>query len=75
MKLIHQSKFYGLYEKVIDRESVYELLKARSMERKQAKRSDSILESLAKSAARSAGRELDHQILRGVLGSILGGKR
>ncbi len=31
MKLISQSKFYGIYEKVIDRESAYELLKARAM--------------------------------------------
>ncbi len=31
MKSIRQSMFYGLYEKVIDRESAYELLKARAM--------------------------------------------
>lgn len=31
MKLIRQSVFYGQYEKVIDRESAYELLKARAM--------------------------------------------
>lgn len=35
MKLIHQSKFCGLYEKVIDRESAYELLKARSIKASQ----------------------------------------
>lgn len=35
MKLIHQSKFYGLYEKVIDRESAYELLKARAIKESQ----------------------------------------
>lgn len=31
MKLIQQSQFYGFYEKAIDRESAYELLKARTL--------------------------------------------
>lgn len=88
MKLIRQSIVYGLYEKAIDRESAYEILKARAMKasqsyvpsqpsykQKPARKTDSVLESMAKSAARSVGRELGRQILRGVLGTIFGGKR
>ncbi len=37
MKLIRQSKLYGVYEKVIDRESAYELLKARAMKTSEPK--------------------------------------
>lgn len=31
MKIIQQSQFYGLYDKLIDRESAYEILKARAL--------------------------------------------
>jgi len=37
MKIMRESKFYGLYEKVIDRESAYELLKSRAMKASEAK--------------------------------------
>jgi len=37
MKLVRQSKFYGVYEKAIDRESAYELLKARAMKASEPK--------------------------------------
>jgi len=89
--VIRNSPLHGHYEKVIDHESAYEMLKDRAEsapavkptpKRKPARRSDTVMEAMAKSAARSFGRQLatagkqvTTEILRGVLGSILGGTR
>ena len=81
---IEKSVLFGHYEKVVDRESAYEKLKAavaaapatagQSL-RAPARTPDTFVESMAKSAARAAASQMGRQIIRGVLGSILGGSR
>jgi hypothetical protein len=86
---IRTSVLNNVYEKQVDRESAYEILKthveataaedaelATSSSKKQpVSRSDGILEAAAKSAARAIGSQLGRQIIRGILGSILGGRK
>lgn len=84
-EIIRQSVIYGHYEKAVDRESAYEMLKGRAEQSYQAapsppaqkggRQPESIVEAMAKSAARAIGSQLGREILRGVLGSILGGGR
>ncbi|MBN1381596.1 MAG: DUF853 family protein [Deltaproteobacteria bacterium] len=88
--IIRQSLIYGHYEKAVDRESAYELLKVKAEQReqevqataaqkKEAKagrsQTDNLLAAAAKSAAHAIGSQIGRQIIRGVLGSIFGGKR
>ncbi len=88
-KIIQQSDLYGHYEKLIDRESAYEILKARasklevanangagreSSPGRTAKQPASNAEKLAMSVARAAGSQLGRQLVRGVLGSLFGGR-
>ncbi len=86
---IRTSIVNNVYEKQVDRESAYEILKAQvalaaaeedkaaeaTNNKTPASRSDSILEAAAKSAARAIGSQLGRQIIRGILGSILGGRK
>ena len=85
---IRVSIINGVYEKHVDRESAYEILKAQvaasaaqdaelaeAGKKEPASRSDGILEAAAKSAARAIGSQLGRQIIRGILGSILGGRK
>ncbi len=88
-QIIQQSLVYGHYEKEVDRESAYEVLKVRAEQtaqteaaaetvtQKQSKsrQPDDIWASMAKSAARAASSQAGRQIVRGVLGSIFGGRR
>ncbi len=89
-QIIQQSVLYGHYEKEVDRESAYEMLKTRAeqatqeAEAEQAEKAaqkqpkgqpDDIWASMAKSAARAAGSQMGRQIIRGVMGSIFGGRR
>jgi DNA helicase HerA-like ATPase len=88
-QVVRTSVLYGVYEKVIDRESAYEVLKAKAatMQAEEAQRvaqkrqppsaTDQVgkmLGSMAQSAARSIGTQIGRQIMRGVLGSIFGKK-
>jgi DNA helicase HerA-like ATPase len=87
--IIKDSVLYGHYEKTIDRESAYELLKGRAeaasqaaeelSEREEPKKTgrkrDTLMETVVKSAVRSMGSTMGRQIIRGVLGSIFGGRR
>ena len=89
--LISQSALSGHYEKAVDRDSAYEVLKTRTEQktsdaasvptgtemptRKPGRQRDTLVEAMAKSAARAVGSQLGREILRGVLGSIFGGKR
>ncbi len=88
-KIIQQSDLYGHYEKLIDRVSAYEILKARasklevanangagreSSPGRTAKQPASNAEKLAMSVARAAGSQLGRQLVRGVLGSLFGGR-
>jgi DNA helicase HerA-like ATPase len=79
--IIKQSSIFGHYEKAMDRESAYEMLKARAPQAEQtvAKSGSSwqaeaggLLGALGKSAARAMGTQVGREIMRGVLGSIFG---
>lgn len=90
-QIIQQSVVYGHYEKEVDRESAYEMLKVRAEQATQeaeatavekaaqkqpkGRQPDDIWASMAKSAARAAGSQMGRQIIRGVMGSIFGGRR
>jgi DNA helicase HerA-like ATPase len=79
--LIKQSPLYGHYERGVDRESAYEMLKARAPQAEEpaAKKSSSwqsdpgqLLDAFGKSAARAIGSHVGREIIRGVLGSLFG---
>lgn len=81
--LMQRSPFFGQYEKGVDRESAYELLRARKNQQlvpprptsssetsRPGRTREGVGEAMLKSFARSIGSSLGRQILRGVLGSI-----
>jgi DNA helicase HerA-like ATPase len=89
-RVIRGSVLYGYYEKMVDRESAYEKLKARAEQMKaepqepvpQRRRAaqpksqtEQLLGAAAKSAAHAIGSQIGRQIIRGVLGSIFSGGR
>jgi DNA double-strand break repair helicase HerA and related ATPase len=89
-RILQQSVLQGVYERQVDRESAYEMLKKRAETaaeaqqksasvaapaRRPGRQPDSLLEAMTKSAVRAAGSQLGRQILRGLLGSILGGSQ
>ncbi len=87
-EIIRHSVLYGHYDRVIDRQSAYELLQSRAaqapepaattMSRGPGRRpaGENIFTALAKSAARSIGTQIGREISRGVLGTLFGwGKR
>ena len=88
-RIVQGSLLFGTYEKTIDRESAYEILKKKaelsaaeppppSPERVTGKgRSGAadLLGAFAKSAAHAIGSQVGRQIIRGVLGSIFGSGR
>jgi hypothetical protein len=81
-QVVKQSTLYGHYEKALDRESAYEMLKARAPQTPaQAPASSGgawqgeagkLLGALSKSAAHAIGSQVGREIIRGVLGSIFG---
>ena len=83
-QIIKQSTLYGHYEKILDRESAYEVLKARAPQPsaspaqpspRSGGRSEvgSLLDAFGKSAVRAIGSQVGREIIRGVLGSFFGG--
>jgi hypothetical protein len=88
-QVIQASVLYGHYERSVDRESAYEILKAKA-ESVQAAEPDQaapkrqppsqidqagkIVGDMAKSAARSMGTQIGRQIMRGILGSLFGSR-
>lgn len=86
---IRSSLIYGYYEKSLDRESAYEILKERAVasaaevaakveaapKRPVGRQPDTLMETMAKTAARTVGSELGRRLIRGVLGSLLGGRK
>jgi hypothetical protein len=89
--IMQNSLLAGHYEKAVDRESAYEILKARAeragleqqaaAEEKASQKAEagsgrqSVVEAFVKSTVRAIGSQLGREILRGVMGSILGGGR
>ncbi|MBM3358697.1 MAG: DUF853 family protein [Betaproteobacteria bacterium] len=88
--LMKSSMLAGVYDKVVDRESAYEMLaKKAAAPAEQAgalggllggakgggRQREGLVEALTKSAARAVGSSIGRQIVRGVLGSIFGGGR
>ena len=88
-RIVHDSLLFGTYEKTLDRESAYELLKKRAeaspaeAPSPPAERSNStdrsgtadLIGAFAKSAAHAIGSQVGRQIIRGILGSIFGSAR
>ncbi len=89
-RFIRESVLYGHYEKMVDRESAYERLKAKAEQIKMdsqevavrkrrtaepKSQTEQLLGAAVKSAAHAIGSQLGRQIIRGVLGSIFGGGR
>ncbi|MDA7967199.1 helicase HerA-like domain-containing protein, partial [Ruegeria sp.] len=79
-RIIKSSLVYGFYEKTVDRESAYEMLKKRAKQapketpkakKKRGRPRQGIVETMAKSAARTVGRQIGNKLIRGILGSIL----
>jgi DNA helicase HerA-like ATPase len=89
-QVIRASVLYGHYERVVDRESAYEKLKARAEQQKieaqdaptpkgraaePRSQAGDMISAMAKSAAHAVGSQIGRQIIRGVLGSLFGGTR
>ena len=87
-RFIQGSALYGHYEKIVDRESAYEKLKAKTeqlqaqateelaLKRRPARsQTGDLIGAMAKSAAHAVGSQIGRQIIRGVLGSLVGGAR
>ena len=79
--IVKQSSLFGHYEKAVDRESAYEMLKARAPQAESTtapagktwqSEVAGTLSALGKSAARAMGTQVGREIMRGVLGSIFG---
>ncbi len=81
---VKQSTLYGHYEKLVDRDSAYEMLKTRAPQAPVGQQPASaggawqsqageMAEAFGKSAVRAIGSQLGREIMRGVLGSIFGG--
>ncbi len=87
-RFVRESVLFGHYEKIVDRESAYEKLKAKAEQMKtesqeeaaQKRRTaepksqaEQLIGAAVKSAAHAIGSQLGRQIIRGVLGSIFKG--
>lgn len=86
--VIRQSLVREFYEKTVDRESAYEMLKARAEKaappeveapppmpaepRAPGRQRESLVEAAAKSAVRAASSQLGRTLIRGVLGGLVG---
>jgi uncharacterized protein len=84
-KIIESSVLFGHYEKLVDRESAYERLKAKAEQASQSapvplpraaartaapRQREGVAEAMMKSAARAAASQAGRTIIRGILGSI-----
>jgi DNA helicase HerA-like ATPase len=81
--LLQKSVVAGQYERVIDRESAFEILKSRAEQKtsetppvkSRGREPETLLEATAKSVLRAAGSQLGRSMMRGVLGTLFGGRR
>jgi hypothetical protein len=89
-RIIRESILYGHYEKNVDRESAYEILKERAGRQQKEvtevlaqpqrpadgrTQAGNLIAAAAKSAAHAIGSQVGRQIIRGVLGSLFGGAK
>lgn len=89
-QVIRASLVFGHYERVMDRESAYEILKAKAESLKTQEddqaapkgqspsplgQAGGLFGALAKSAAHAIGAQIGRQIMRGVLGSLFGSRK
>jgi len=87
-EIIERSPYKDKYENDIDRESAYEILKARvekselesnqvvkTKGRSRGRSRQTAGEAMLKSAARSIGSQIGRQIIRGIMGSLFGGRK
>ncbi|MDX9713970.1 MAG: DUF853 family protein [Dissulfurispiraceae bacterium] len=72
-RIVRSSDLYGYYEKLVDRESAYEILKARAEQKpapaypkKPGRTREGVIEAMTKSAARSIGTQIAREIVRRV---------
>jgi DNA helicase HerA-like ATPase len=79
--LVKQSMIFGHYEKAVDRDSAYEMLKARAPQSEGMAEpagtswqsgAGNLFDAFGKSAARAIGSQVGREIMRGVLGSLFG---
>lgn len=88
-RVLQASVLFGHYDKTVDRESAYEILKEKMAAREaalaeeaapkrqppsQIDQAGKLFGDMAKSAARSMGTQIGRQIMRGILGSLFGSK-
>jgi len=81
--ILRESLVAGQYNKVVDRESAFEILKGRAEQkmadaappRPPGRQPETLMEATAKSVLRAAGSQLGRSVIRGVLGTIFGGRR
>lgn len=83
-QFIAQSPVAGVYDKTVDRESAYEMLKARAAQAPQPaaptrppartppSTTEVLVKSFGQSAARAMGSQVGRSIMRGLFGSLLG---
>ena len=81
-QVVKQSTLYGHYEKIVDRDSAYEMLKTRAPQAGAGQaptpiggwqgEAGKLIGALGTSAARAIGSQVGREIIRGVLGSIFG---
>ncbi|MBK8130698.1 MAG: DUF853 family protein [bacterium] len=88
LAIMQSSIVAGVYEKSVDRESAYEMLKGKAEQsaasppaeelrraKPSARQPDDMMTAVMKSAARAAASQAGRSLIRGILGGLLGGKR
>lgn len=88
LAILQSSVVAGVYEKTVDRESAYEMLKGKAEKaaasppaeevrktKTATRQPEDVMTSVMKSAARAAASQAGRSLIRGILGSLLGGKR
>ncbi|HSR19865.1 MAG TPA: helicase HerA-like domain-containing protein, partial [Anaerolineales bacterium] len=85
-QIIRSSALYGRYEQVLDRESAYEKLQARtaavaaegnveSPKGRRSKPEPTAFDRVLKAANSPLGRQISREVTRGIMGALLGTKR
>lgn len=88
LTILQTSVVAGVYEKSLDRESAYEMLKNKAEKaaasppaeevrktKASTRQPEDVMTTVMKSAARAAASQAGRSLIRGILGGLLGGKR